>query len=71
MLGVLLGSTDEKALGSDEGIKLESTYGKVIVTILRNLYGITLRLDIGTELRFLDGSSDGSNEGKIEGLLLG
>ena len=41
-------------LGSDEGIKLGSTYGKVLDTILGNVDGITLGLDIGTKLGFLD-----------------
>ena len=43
----------------------------MLVTILGNVYGITLRLDIGTELEFLDESFDGYNEGKLEGLFLG
>ena len=37
MLGVSLGSTDGKVLGSDEGIKLGSTDGKVLGTILLDL----------------------------------
>ena len=48
MLGFLLGSTGGKALGSDEGIKLVSNDGKVLGTILGNLDGITLGLDVGT-----------------------
>ena len=71
LLGGSLGYTDGKALGSDEGIKLGSTDGKVIGTILENIYGITLGIDIGIELVFLDGSFDGSNNGKLEDLLLG
>ena len=43
-------STDGKVLGSDEGIKLGSTYGEVLGTILVNLYGITLGIDVVTEL---------------------
>ena len=35
-----------KVLGSDEGIKLVSTDGKVIGTILRYVHGITLGLDV-------------------------
>ena len=54
MLGCLLGYTD----------------GKLFGTILGNVYRITLRLDIGTDLGFLDGSSYGYNEGKLEALLL-
>ena len=40
-------------------------------TILGNLDRTTLGLDIGTELGFLDGSFDGSNECKIEVIFLG
>ena len=43
----------------------------MLVTILGNVDGIKLRLDIGTELGFLDESYDGYNEGNLEGLLLG
>ena len=39
-------------------------------TILVNVYGITLRIDFGTELGSLYGYFDGSNDGKLEGLLL-
>ena len=52
---------DGKVLGSDEGIKLGYTDGKVFGTIHGNVDRITLRFDIGTELGFLDGSFDGSN----------
>ena len=34
-------------LGSDDGIKLGSTYGKVLGTKLGSVYGITLDLDVG------------------------
>ena len=37
---------------------------------LVNVYGITLGLDIETDIRYLDESFDGSNDGNIEGLLL-
>ena len=57
-------------LGSDDGIKLGSTYGKVLGTKLGSVYGITLDLDVGTELGSLDGSFDASNDGKLEGLLI-
>ena len=43
----------------------------MLSTILGNVYGITLGLDIGTELVFLHGSFDGSNDDKLEFLLLG
>ena len=48
MIGDSLGSTDGKVLGSDEGIKLEISDGKVLVTILGNIDGITLGLGVGT-----------------------
>ena len=43
-------------LVSDEGIKLESTHVRVLVTILGNLDGITLGIDVGTDLDSLYGS---------------
>ena len=60
-----------KVIGSDEGIKLRFTDGKVFGNILGNLDRITLGIDIGTKLGSLDGSFDSSNEGKLEGLLIG
>ena len=45
--------------------------GKVIGTILGDVDVITLGIDVGTELCYLYGSFDGSNYGKIEGLLPG
>ena len=45
--------------------------GKVLGTILRNVYIITLGIDIGTYLGSLDGSYDGSNDNQAEDLLLG
>ena len=47
-LGDSLGSTDNKVLGSDEGIKLGSSGGKLLVIIPVNVDGITLGLDVGT-----------------------
>ena len=55
----------------DEGIKLVLFDNKVFGAIIGNVDGITLGLDIGTELGFLHGSFDGSNDVKIECLLLG
>ena len=43
-----MGYTYGKVLGSDEGIKMISNDGKVLGTILWNVYGITLSLDVGT-----------------------
>ena len=57
-------------LGCYELIKLGSTDGKVLDIVLRNVDIITLGIDIGTELGFLDESFDGSNEGNLEGLFL-
>ena len=71
MLEGSLGYIDGKVLGSDEGIKLESTDGKVLGTILGDVYAITLGLNIVSELVSLAGSFDGSNYCKLEGLLLG
>ena len=55
----------------DEGIKLGSTDGKVLGTILRNVYGIALAIDDGTELGSLDIYFDGSNDENLEDLLIG
>ena len=56
--------------GYDEVIKLGSTDGKVLGTKIGNVYGITLELDIGTDLGSLDGYFDASNDGNIEGYSL-
>ena len=45
--------------------------GKVLGTILVNVYGIAVGIDVRTELESLDGSIDGSNDVKLEILLLG
>ena len=42
-----LGSTDGIVLRHDEHIKLVLSYGKMLVTILENIDGITLGLDVG------------------------
>ena len=57
-------------MGLLRGDSLETTYDKVLVTILRDVDGITLSIDVGTELGSLDRSFDGSNESNHEGLLL-
>ena len=64
-------STDGKVLGSDEGIKLGYTNDNNIGTILIDVYGITLGIDVGPKLVSLDESFDGSNYGNIEGILIG
>ena len=66
-----MGYTDGKVLGYDEGIKLGSTYGKVIDTILGDEDGIKIWIDVGTDLVSLDEPFDGSNDGKFEVLLPG
>ena len=43
----------------------------MIGTILVNVYGITLGIDIVTEMGYLYRLFDGSNDVKIEGLLFG
>ena len=48
LLGESLGCTDSEVISSDEGIKLVYTDGKVLATILVNVNGITLGLDVGT-----------------------
>ena len=50
MLGDSLVSTDGKVLGSDEAIKLGSTHVKVLCISPVNIDGITLVLDVGTEM---------------------
>ena len=70
MLGDSLVSNDGKLLVSDEVIKIGSTDGKVIGTILVNVDGITLGLDIGTNLGSIYGSFDAFNNGKLEVLFL-
>ena len=58
----LLGSTDGKVLGSDEDMKQGHTDDKVLGTIFWNFYGITLGLDVGTDLGSLYESFDVSND---------
>ena len=57
-------------LGSDEGTKQALFDGKVIVTILGDVNWINVALGVGTYLDSVYGSFDGSNDGKLEGLLL-
>ena len=63
--------THGKVLGSDKGIKLWISFVKVLGTMLWNVYGITLGLDIETELGSLDGSFDGFHDEILEVLFLG
>ena len=55
-LGDLLRSTYVIVLGSDEGIKLVLSDCKALGTILGNVDEITLGIDVGTDLGYLDGS---------------
>ena len=70
MLGNSLISDDGKVLGSDEGINMEDTDGKLLGTIIGNVDDITLSLDVGTNMWSLNGSFDDSNDNKLKGLLL-
>ena len=58
-------------IGLNEGIKYEISDGKVISTVLGDVYLIKLGIHVGTMLVSLDGSLDGYNYVKIEGLFLG
>ena len=65
-----LGSTFCLLLGSDECIKNLSTDRKVLVTLLGNVYGMTLGIYVGTWMESLDGSFHGINGDKLNALLL-
>ena len=54
MIGGSCGSTDDKVIGSDEGTKLVSADGKVLGTIIGNVDGIKLGIDVGTELGYFN-----------------
>ena len=54
LLGDSMVSTDGEVIGPDKGIDLLSTYDEVLGTILGNLDGITLGIDVGTGLESLD-----------------
>ena len=58
-------------IGSYKGIKLGSTDSNVICTILGYVDGITVGVDVGPKPGSLNGSFDVSNDGNLEGLLLG
>ena len=68
LLGGSLVSVDVKDLDSYEVIKLGLSYGKLLGTILGNADGVTLGIDVGRYIFSLDGSFDGSNDDKLEGL---
>ena len=70
-VGGSLGYIDDKVIGSDEGIKLGYTDVKSIGVIPWNVYVTTLGIYFGTDLGSLCESFDGSNDVRIEGLLLG
>ena len=57
-------------LGSDEGIKLVISDGKMLDNILLNVDGIKLGLDVVTELGSLDRLFDCYNHGNIYVLLI-
>ena len=52
-------------LGSDEGVKLGFSDGKVFGTIHVNVDKITLSTNVGTELGSLDGFFDFYNDSKF------
>ena len=52
--------TAVRSFGSDEDIKMGYTNGKVLVTLLVNVYGITLGIDAGIDLGSLDRYFDDS-----------
>ena len=59
-------STDGNVYVSDESMKPVFTDGKVIGTILGNVDGITLGIDVGTQPSSLDILFDYYNDGKLE-----
>ena len=52
-------------LGSDEGIKMGFFDGEVLVNIIGNVDGITLGIDVRTDLVSLDEYFDGCNGGNL------
>ena len=50
---------------------MELSDGEVIDTAIGNVNGITLGIDIGTDMVSLEGYFDVSNDDKVEGLYLG
>ena len=70
MHGYPLVYNDGKVIGSDDDIKLGLSAGKVLGTIFGNVDVITLGFDVVIELGVLDGSFDGSNDGRREGLFI-
>ena len=54
MIGDSLGFTDGDVIRSDEVIKLLSTDNKDFGTTIKDVDGITLGIDVGTELESLD-----------------
>ena len=65
-----MGYINGKIIGYDEFIKVGFTDGIVLSTILGDVDGITLELDVGTWLGSSDGSFDGYNNGMFEGILI-
>ena len=70
LLGISLGYTNGKVIGSDEGIKLGLSCGKLFGNIVVNVDGTTLGIYVGTNLGSLFVSFDGSNDNTFEGLLI-
>ena len=71
LLGGLPGSSGGKLLGSDEVIKLGFSYGNVLGTILQNVDGIKISLDVGAHQDSFDEYFNVLVYCNLEGLLLG
>ena len=71
MLVYLLGYLYRIEFGTNVGNYLGFSDGKVLGTILVIVDRITPRIDIITDLGYLDGSFDGYNDGNIEGFFFG
>ena len=65
MLGGSQKFTDGQVIGSDEGINLQLFSREVLGTLLGDVDGITLGIDVGTDLCSLDLSFDSFNDGKL------
>ena len=68
LLGYSLKYNGGKVLANDKGIKLGPSDSKVLGALLRDVDGIILGIDVGTELGYLNGYIYVTNYGKIEGI---
>ena len=60
----------EKCLYPTKASNWDITMVKGLALYFGNVYGITLVIDVGIELGYLDGPFDGSNDEKLEVLLI-